>query len=86
MSCSINYTYVYTIYELKRHLSIRDTDFLIAPACTHALRSIIKLIKQYNLRLIIIDVDPDMRQHSIFSKGLCASMHEAIPFEKETNY
>jgi len=85
MPGSINYTYAFTIYELKKYLSTQDTDFLIAPASSQTLRSILKLIKQYNLRLIILDTDPDMKVYSIFSNGLCASMHEAIPFENEIN-
>ena len=82
----MDYTYAYSIYELKKCLENENVDLLIAPAGASKLHRILELIKQHTVRLIIIDADPDISKHSIFSKGLCASMHEAIPFEKKPNY
>ena len=80
----MDYTYAYSIYELKKCLGNQNVDLLIAPAGVSKLHRILELIKQHTIRLIIIDADPDTRELSIFSKGLCASMHQAIPFELKT--
>ena len=82
---SVDCSYVYTIEELKYALSHHHPDFIITQINITQLSRIIGIAKYDTARLIIVSAGFDIKEYSIFSKGRCASLHEAIPFEIKIN-